>query len=195
MKISKPLFLAPFIAFSLFTPINGYAQEMPGSHEDTPIKIELIQSPIHLIDVTPPTFGTYEITNKSQEIQATGDLVVTVQDTRTETLSPWKLDYEIATFSDSTSTNQVEGMVKFKLGAGTLSIDGQAADKTIYQSKELELGQEKKGTLMQTSVSSTSMYEYRIPKEKISITLPANSVAGKYTTMQTLILVSLPESE
>lgn len=195
MKRNKMIFLGVITFMSSLFPLSVNAEPVVVGEGQTPIQIEVIQSPIRLVKVQAPTFGTYEMTNKSRSIQATGDLVINVEDTRTENSSPWQVDYEISIFESTADKNKPSSTLKYKIGTGTLTIDGQAIDKSVYQTQEIELGQEKRGTLTKVNLSSANNFEYRIPKEKISIFVPENSTVGEYKAIQTVHLISLPESE
>lgn len=197
MKRSKMLFLGVIAStcISGLLPLKVDAEQVVAGEGQTPVTIKVVQSPIYLVGVEAPKFGTYELTGKNQRIQATSDLVINVQDTRTETSSPWQIDYELSFFENTSTGQQANATLKYTVGEGTLKVAGQTADKSVYQTQEVELGQEKRSTLVESNLSGATNYEYRVPKEKIGILIPENTAAGEYKAIQTIHLISIPESE
>ena len=147
-----------------------------------------------MVEVKAPTFGTYKVGNESQEIKATGDLVITVQDVR-ETPSPWQLDYTMTVVSDQSADTKKGTNLHYKIGRGKWTRNGNVIDESIYQSQSLELGDRNHGTLTKVLLSSDNTFEYRVAKENISIVIPDHTPTGDYKLAQLVQLVSLPESE
>ncbi len=195
MKQRKMMYLGIILLMGMFAPLNVSAEQIITEKGQTPIQIEIVPSAIRLTEVTPPVFGTYEITNESRSIQAKSDLVISIQHTDMYDSSPWQIDYELSVFENTAHSTKADSALTYKIGSGILKIDGQAADMTTYQAQEINLGQDKRGTLMKTNISNSKNYEYRVPKENISILIPENSSIGEYKAIQTVYLVSLPESE
>lgn len=197
MKRSKRFFL--FINFLIFMssllPLNVNAEHVDSEKGKTSVNIKVVQSPLHLSGVQAPKFGIYELTSKSQWIQPTSDLVINVQDKRTDTSSHWQINYELSFFENATSGQKASGTLKYIIGEGTLKIANQTVDNSIYQAQELELGQDQSGTLLKVNVSKKTDYEYRVSKQKIRILIPANSTVGEYKALQSIHLISLPEVE
>lgn len=193
MKIRKIPVIIAIIFTGILAPVHTRAKEI-GEKKDSPINIQMVQSPLHFLEVTAPTFGTYEIGSKAQEIQASGDLVVTVQDIR-ETLSPWQLDYTMSVLSDQSVDPKTSSNLHYKIGNGKWTMNGNKIDESSYQSQALELGDGNNGTLTKVLFSSDNTFEYRVAKENISIVIPNNSATGDYKLVQLVQLVSLPESE
>lgn len=179
----------PFL--SLLTPLTGHAQEVSGQNAETPIGIEVKQSPIHLTTVQAPTFGSYELTGQGQQLQATGDLIIQVEDTRTTDLSAWGLQYELSIFNTASDDNTLGEQTKLNLGTGELTMNGQAVDASRYSAQSVELSPDTTGTLMQTNFSQPTTFSYRVPKEKISLSISGLRATGEYSATQTVTLSNL----
>lgn len=154
---------------------------------DTPVNIQVVETPIRLEMVRAPTFGTYHVSSKSQKIKATGDLVIQVKDLRENKKTPWKLVYQLSRFS-----NGKEYDATIDLGKGTLSTVGDGRTLNA-DSKAVSLKANEEGTIVTAYSTNASEYLYRIDKQSIDLGIPENLPAGNYAAKQTVFLLNTPE--
>lgn len=192
MKIIKVVGYMVFLGTSFFISESSEAQEVSNSRQNSTIGIEVVQSPISLTNVQPPTFTTYPLQEGGQTLQATGDLIIDIEDTRTENASSWALQYGISTFENTTDSSELNGSVVIKIGSGDLSMDETSMSSSSYKSQSVELAQGNQGILLQVDSSREASYQYRVPKENISIRVPTEATVGQYQAIQTVNLTSLP---
>ena len=194
MKNKLALLIVGVFFVGVFIPSESEAQEGSTQSNQTPLNIQVVESPLRLTKVQAPTFGTYEIDfqNSQRKIQATGDLLIEVDDTRTTLLSSWGIQYEISMFEDNSNQKTFGNTTVLNIGKGELSINRSQLDPTIYQTNSQELIPNKPALLLQTKESQTTKFTYRVPKEAISMNLPNGLKSGDYTATQTITLVNLP---
>lgn len=162
--------------------------------KNSSVGIDIVESPIRLTSVQAPTFGTYELTGGKQEFQATGDLVIQVEDTRTSALSSWGVQYEVSLFEMTSGTSSLTDQARIKVGVGELIIAGQSADSSFYHPQAVELAAEGTGYLFQTTTSETTDFIYTVPKDKIALSIPNTVGKGEYTAVQTVTLINVPNT-
>ena len=195
MKNRSKLFLSIVgIVYSMQFVMKVKAEEVSNQNDESPIVIQVNESPIRFSKVIAPTFGTYEIEKKSknQEIMANGDLIVQVADTRESDFSSWGIQYELSLFKDISDGQPMNSQVLLHIGSGELLINGEAANPNFYQKQEVTVSPEKTGLLVQTTSSLHGEFLYRVPKERIKFILLDNTKAGSYQAVQTITLTNVP---
>lgn len=180
------------LSTGMIYPSTVFGEEVISQSGDSKISIDLIQSPLHLTTVQAPSFGTYTLSGDNQKIQADGDLVIQVEDTRVTDLHSWGIQYEVSIFETSDGAQSLGESGQIHVGSGKLTMADQAVDEAAYNSRSVELASNKNGTLLQVASSYTSTFSYRVPKENISISIPERTKPGVYTAVQTVTLVDLP---
>lgn len=182
------------IVFSIQFMMKVEAEEVSNQNGESPVVIQVNESPIRFSKVIAPMFGTYDIEKKSknQEILANGDLIVQVVDTRESDFSSWGIQYELSLFKDISNGQSINSQVIMHIGSGELLINGEAANPNFYQKQEVTVSPEKTGLLVQTTSSLHGEFLYRVPKERIKFTLLDSAKAGSYQAVQTITLTNVP---
>ncbi|MHC5228510.1 hypothetical protein ACYSNW_09560 [Enterococcus sp. LJL99] len=188
LKISFSL----MIVLANLLPVVANASPVVNGTENTPIQIELVESPLRLSTVQAPTFGSYELTGVEQQLQATGDLSVKVADRRESKANSWGLQYELAMFTEGKADQKLGNDVRLTLGSGTLLADNQTVNPDKYDAQVIALQADQSQLLLQVAPVNAEIYEYRIQKEDIYLMIPSNRIAGKYQAIQTITLIDLP---
>ncbi len=158
------------------------------AQKETPISIRIVETPIRLEKVSAPTFGTYERSVRSQELRATSDLTIQVKDLRENKKTPWRLYYQLSSFS-----NGKEYAVFLDLGKGHLrTLDN--GQEVSSEPKKVSLRSNETKTLVTAYSTKASEYRYRINKQAIKLTIPGNLPEGDFVAKQTVTLVNIPEA-
>lgn len=158
------------------------------AQKETPVSIQIVETPIRLEKVRAPTFGTYERTSHAQKVQATSDLVIQVKDVRENKKTPWKLYYQLSQFS-----NGKEYAALLDLGKGSLrTLDGGQEVPSSPQHVSLTSNETK--TLVTAYSTEASEYLYRVHKQAINLLIPGDLPAGAFVAKQTVTLVNSPEA-
>lgn len=162
------------------------ADEVAGQQADTPISIRIIDSPIRLVAVSPPTFGTYPVSDEEQVLQAKSGLTIKVADYRDERSTPWRLTYQLSTF-----VNGKAYAVKMNLGKGQVS-SSLAEEAVTFQASPVSLESMEESELVNVYSTETRDYEYVIGKEAVSLTIPGKLPVGEFVGQQTVRLLNTP---
>lgn len=178
------IFIGLLLCLLLSAP--AFAQEILGEEDQTPMNVTIVESPIKLEKVTAPTFGTYQKSAHEQEIQATGDLLITVKDQRENKKSPWKLTYQLSTF-----TNGQEYQVKVLLGQGKLSTN-QSGEVVQATPQKIATDSNEAATILEAYSTQSDEYFYQIAKQKIHLELPTDLPTGKFVGKQLVTLFNTP---
>ncbi|MHC5247482.1 hypothetical protein [Enterococcus sp. LJL90] len=152
------------------------------------LTITIVENPLTLTEVIPPTFGSYIKSSDERLVTATGDLIIKVKDTRLNRDTPWSIQYQLTAF-----TNQTEYGLQINLGEGQLTSD--LAEGLTYESYGTSLLENQKGTLVEVYSTNTEEYQYRISKEAIQLVLPGGLPIGEYHGVQTINLVNISEPQ
>lgn len=162
------------------------AAEVTGQQGDTPVSIEIVESPIRLVAVSPPTFGTYPVSDEEQVLQAKSGLTIKVADYRDERSTPWRLTYQLSTF-----VNGKAYAVKMNLGKGQVS-SSLAEEAVTFQASPVSLESMEESELVNVYSTETRDYEYVIGKEAVSLTIPGKLPVGEFVGQQTVRLLNTP---
>jgi hypothetical protein len=162
------------------------ADEVAGQQADTPISIRIIDSPIRLVAVSPPTFGTYPVSDEEQVLQAKSGLTIKVADYRDERSTPWRLTYQLSTFMNGKAY-----VVKMNLGKGQLT-SATVGEAVKFQASQLSLESMEESELVNVYSSKTIDYEYEVDKEAVSLTIPGKLPVGEFVGQQTVRLLNTP---
>lgn len=185
MSKKNKFLLLSVLTVSFFSSVPVFADEVINNSKETPVNIEIIESPIRLSTVKAPVFGTYYQSNRVQTIKATGDLVIEVIDQRKARDTPWKLNYGISTF-----INDEEYNLKMSIGRGeSYSKSGQ---KLADTSKSITVTNGNLKELVEAYSTDEEQFTYRVKKNEISIELPANLPTGKFVGKQKVTLINIP---
>lgn len=154
---------------------------------ETPVAINIIETPIRLVKVRAPTFETAHVSSKRQTLKATGNFEIQVKDLRQSKTTPWKLLYQLTNFS-----NGKKYSATINLGKGTVRALGEES-KITAMPHAVSVGANETGTLVTAHSAEASDYLYRVDKQAIDLTIPGNLPAGKFTGKQTVLLLNTPE--
>lgn len=191
-KVIKIIFGFSFLTMNMVASELVFGEEVTDQSNDSSISIGLVESPLHLVNVQAPSFGTYELSGGNQIIQATDDLVIQVEDTRTTNLNSWGIQYEVSIFDSSKGTNSLGESSQISIGSGKLTMNNQSVDTTAYDSRSVKLAPNKSAILLQVESSLTNSFSYRVEKENITIMIPELTNPGTYEAIQTVTLIDLP---
>lgn len=173
--------------------------EIPNNLESG-ITINILERDLSIRHVQPPSFGRQTLTGEAQTVQSSRDLVVRIKDKRLSGDS-WSLSYS---FQPSEVADEHQEQLIFKIGAGTLSqvITEEDAESFIAESKEnYEASPIRRNHIGETTSNlltlhqgneEETIYEYRVPKEDITMDIPVGIEAGEYHGTQVLSLTNAP---
>lgn len=186
MMISKKIRIILLSTLMMpFSATTALASEVTGNAKDTPISIEIVESPIRLNKVIAPTFGTYYDSAEKQVLKATGDLIIGIVDYREMKDTPWSLSYEISTFS-----NGNEYSVKMNLGKGiATSKSGQplSGNSMVFSKNSNESGK-----ILEAYSTNEEEFSYRVEKENITLEIPGSMPTGDFSGKQLVTLINTP---
>ncbi|BBM19523.1 hypothetical protein G15_3203 [Enterococcus avium] len=185
MKWKKINFL--LLTGGCFLLIFCTAEVAAHAQAETPVAINIIETPIRLVKVRAPTFETAHVSSKRQTLKATGNLEIQVKDLRQSKTTPWKLLYQLTDFS-----NGKKYSATINLGKGTVRALGDES-KITAMPHAVSVGANEIGTLVTAHSAEASDYLYRVDKQAIALTIPGNLPAGKFTGKQTVLLLNTPE--
>lgn len=184
MKNLKWLWLA-VIGWMLFQTRTVGAVVLNEEGKETPVKVEIVEAPIRLSQVTPPVFGKYPQSATKQRIQALGDLEILITDQRQSKATPWKLQYGISTFVNGAAYD-----LEMKIGLGTAS--GPSGESLVETPQAITIHSGETKEILEAYSTNEESFTYRVPKEAISIEIPANLPIGKFVGQQQVTLINSP---
>ncbi|MGM0218942.1 hypothetical protein [Enterococcus sp. AZ126] len=177
------------IGLSLLAATGVQAEEVSPAEKSTPIQITIAEKTLALTNVTIPTFSTREVTESEQVIHPTNDWVIGVKDQRSNARSPWELRVQLSLL---TSEKAALPDQRITLDKGQLQSEKTTLDSSGYNAKKAVL-QTTSQTVVHVEDTTHTTYEYRIPKEKVSLVIPKTATAGTYKAIQQVQLTALPE--
>lgn len=200
MKLRNLLLLSGVGLLAFGSQVSVEATENTENHE-TGIIVNILERDLSIRHVQPPSFGKQTLTGEKQVLQSNRDLVVRIKDKRMST-DEWKLRY---TFQPSEVAEEHQENLVFKIGEGTLSevINQEGKESFVAKPDEVytanairrnHLGDATSNllTVHVGDAEKITMYEYRVPKEEITMEIPAGIAPGEYHGTQVLRLINAP---
>ncbi|MGY3748790.1 hypothetical protein [Vagococcus acidifermentans] len=186
--------ILPVIFVGIFTSQRVRAETVRNNQRTSDISVRIVASPITLGEVTAPSFGTYNVSSKSQKVTAASGLKVQVKDERHGKDVPWQLKYSLVV-ADNSKEKALAGRTQLFIGEGRLTADGTSLPRTQYQPKAISLQLNEDKHLVDTVSAKATNYEYGVPKENIQLAIKENTPAGTYDITQVVTLNIVPPAE
>lgn len=202
MKMQKLLLLSGLGLMCFGAQGSADAAENPetSNNLESGITINILERDLSIRHVQSPSFGKQTLTGETQTVQSSRDLVVRIKDMRLSG-DPWKLSY---TFQPSEVADEHKEHLVFKIGMGTLSqviTEGDVESFVVESDDNYRASPIRRNHIGETTSNLLTLfqgnevetvYEYRVPKEDITMDIPAGIEAGEYHGTQVLSLTNAP---
>lgn len=187
MKKNKFVFAALMIfTAGTFAGLPAEAEEIHETAEkNTSVGVKIVEPNFWLTEVSDLDFGTIETSNATRKVSAKNDLAVKIKENRTAG-TPWKLLLSMETF-ESEAAKAPNVAVNLAEGKADTSDTGKISTfkATLAGEKNAKIAEEN-DTIVPGEFTVT------IPKEKVVLTLPADTPPGKYQTTLNYVLSDAP---